>query len=338
MLTRGYIIGKIIDDLAKLQGQIEMRNKVGLFDLTKISEDFFREILNIICDLNLVNLNQQRSNEPGIDLGDSKKKIAFQITSERTSKKIIQTLEKLSPKQLEKYNRIVILIIGRKQSSYTIKPNLLESSNFDVDRDIIDIDDISKQIVVQDYSKLNSLDLLFQNSFQNVIIDIEPMDKEGNFESSIYKYIESIPNSPPKNTKKYTSFYSPGETHDMLSGFVKLYKKLALIPKNQREYVSIIAERGKLFTNRTPTIHCAIHCTKLAAILGTTEKSLFRALSYLEDEEMIFLSDDYHSYNRPNYKYIIKEEYLIYLIEFLKENNLSIRKTIVALDFSVLEE
>ena len=44
MITRGVLVGRIIDDLAKLLWQIELRNKVGLLDLTKFCEDFFKEL------------------------------------------------------------------------------------------------------------------------------------------------------------------------------------------------------------------------------------------------------------------------------------------------------
>ena len=96
MITRGTIVGKIIDDLARLLSQIELRNKVGLLDLTKVSEDFFKELLNVVYDLKLTNLNGDRINEPGIDLGDLNKGTAYQITSTKTSGKITNTLEKIT--------------------------------------------------------------------------------------------------------------------------------------------------------------------------------------------------------------------------------------------------
>ncbi len=47
MITRGIIIGKIVDDFSSLKYQIETRNRLGQFDLTKFCEDFIREVLNI---------------------------------------------------------------------------------------------------------------------------------------------------------------------------------------------------------------------------------------------------------------------------------------------------
>lgn len=53
MITRGIIIGKIVDDVATLKYQIQTRNKLKMFDLTKVCEDFCKELLNIVYRLNL---------------------------------------------------------------------------------------------------------------------------------------------------------------------------------------------------------------------------------------------------------------------------------------------
>ena len=146
MITRGTIIGKIIDDLARLLSQIELRNKVGMLDLTKVSEDFFKELLNIVYDLNLSNLNNERVNEPGIDLGDLNSSIAYQVTSTKTSGKITNTLEKITDKHIEDYSLIKVLIIGTKQSKYSIGLELLNKTKFSIDSDIIDINDLTRDI------------------------------------------------------------------------------------------------------------------------------------------------------------------------------------------------
>src|SRR5690554_3653690 len=103
MITRGLIIGKIVDDIAGLKYQIQTRNKLKLYDLTLVCEDFFREVLNLIYNYDLVNLNNERSNEPGIDLGDQRTKVAYQITSEKYSKKIKKTLKAITDEQKQTY-------------------------------------------------------------------------------------------------------------------------------------------------------------------------------------------------------------------------------------------
>ncbi|MBO0957366.1 SMEK domain-containing protein [Citrobacter freundii] len=94
MITRGYFIGQIIDELTSITDKIKNRAKLGLTDIHIHLEDFYRDILNITLDLNLINLNQERQNSPGLDLGDVAKEIAFQITGDKSSAKVNETLGK----------------------------------------------------------------------------------------------------------------------------------------------------------------------------------------------------------------------------------------------------
>ncbi len=332
MNTRGVIIGKIIDDLAILMASVKLRNKANLYDLTKVSEDFFKELLNLIYDFNLVNLNQSRSNEPGLDLGDKYKGIAYQVTSSRSSTKVNQTLHKITDSHKTQYSEFRVLIIGKKQDSYSIKEEYLVDIDFNWKKDIVDVNDIIRDLVVLDIDRLELIFTLFKHSFQQLVIELEPMDHEGNFKSSLYNYIESIPNSPPKNVNRIDKYY--GEKY--LDKIVGLYHKLASIPKNQREYICLVAERGKLV--KYGLVDCyEIHCTKLASILNIDEQQLFRLMVYLEEEKVIAFSHEVDDYERPSPRYYIPSDILNILIVFLKKNRISLRRTIVAMDFTCLE-
>ena len=161
MLSRGIIIGKVVDDLAALKYQIDTRNRLGQFDLSKFCEDFCKELLNIVYDLNLKNLNATRSNNPGLDLGDDKNKVAYQITSTKTSTKINETLSAITPAQKTDYNDIRIFILGNKQGTYTIDTTLAASFSFDSGKAIHDIDSLLRDIVVLESDKLHIIYTLF---------------------------------------------------------------------------------------------------------------------------------------------------------------------------------
>lgn len=88
MLTRGYFIGEIVDALSDVSGQVSTRGKLGLTDLNKYLEDFIKTTLNHLWSLTLRNLNEERSNFPGLDLGDETSRWAFQVTAERTSGRV----------------------------------------------------------------------------------------------------------------------------------------------------------------------------------------------------------------------------------------------------------
>ncbi|MBD3905415.1 SMEK domain-containing protein [Chryseobacterium sp. Ch-15] len=331
MISRGFIIGQLIDDLALLQQKIIFRNKIGYLDLTKVCEDFFKEILNVILDYNLSNLNANRSNEPGLDLGDLHNKIAVQVTSQRKTEKINDTLRKISEENRLIYERFIVFIIGQKQNSYAIDHALATTNNFDKDSDIIDIDFLIKHIAVADEIKLTALQKIFKREMRNVVVELEPISSDGDFESSIYNFIEAVPSTPPKNTIVYDRFYNTLSNQEF---FTKLYNELAEIPRAQREYIAVIAERGQLNGwNRYE-----IHGIKLANILGVSEEKLFKSLSYLDDINIVRFDKDTDEFERPINKYVIRSEELNTLIKYLHEASINIRKMIVTLDFSILEE
>jgi hypothetical protein len=82
--------------------EISLANANSLFDINKVAEGVSRQLLNLIYDYELVDLNQERTNYPGIDLGDRKAGIAFQVTARTDAKKIKDTLEKYVRHELDK--------------------------------------------------------------------------------------------------------------------------------------------------------------------------------------------------------------------------------------------
>ena len=95
MISRGYFIGDVIDSLSSISERVEFRSKFGLTDLNRYLEDFFKEILNRVMTLSLVNQNETRSNAPGLDLIDKANDIGFQITPQKTSAKVNEALERV---------------------------------------------------------------------------------------------------------------------------------------------------------------------------------------------------------------------------------------------------
>src|SRR5579859_3124422 len=144
MLTRGHFIGEIVDAFSDIAGQVSTRGRLGLNDLSKHAENFFKTVLNHLWSLSLVNLNEERSNAPGLDLGDTASGVAFQVTAERTSAKVNDTLAKVSAEQLAVYSKVRILIIGHSQTSYTLDEAQCTRVGFTRD-DIWDIDTLCKR-------------------------------------------------------------------------------------------------------------------------------------------------------------------------------------------------
>lgn len=249
MITRGYFIGQIIDELTSITDKIKNRAKLGLTDIHIHLEDFYKDILNITLDLNLKNLNQERINSPGLDLGDEAKKIAFQITGDKTSAKVNETLEKASS-YTTSYKKIRILTLQNKQSSYTINEELSKPFEF-TKEDIWDVNDVLNKVMHLDIDKLQKLSELISKEVARVIIELEIPDENGKYQTSIDKYIEEIPKERFNGISAYYQFHSTKSEpftlteKDVLNDIMLLIKTLKKLPRITRQFFSFIYFRGE---------------------------------------------------------------------------------------------
>lgn len=336
MITRGIYIGKIVDDFALLKGQIELRNKMGQYELSKFCEDFFKEVLNITYKYNLINLNKTRNNNPGLDLGDENIGVAYQITSMNTKAKIEHTYKTITDEQKKLFKNSSVLIIGNKLSSYPISEAFCKLHNFEVAKNIIDINSLLRDIVLLDIDQLEILYSLFSKEFRQVRIELEPLDSEGNFESSYYNTIEKKPSTLPKNGVKFLGPIDkdyPKEYGKLL----QLYENLASVPRLTRELLSIIVERGKYEPTHQLPNRFGIIPESLAKILRININELLTEVNILEDSNLAEFGQGDVGERIVNYL-VIKTAMLNDLFNWMKENELNIRTLLNSLDFSILDE
>lgn len=212
-MTRGLLIGEIVDNLSNLNNQIKLRCSLGFTDLNKVSEDFFAKLLNKIYSFNLINLNGKRVNEPGLDIGDEENEIAYQVTSQADSVKINNTLEKITAEQESKYKLIKILIIGEKQGSYTaIKPELISKFQYTklgksdpedfIDFNIVETKDLLKEIITLDIKHIHEIYTFIKDEIQNIVIELEIPRTDGTFPTTLLSHREIRPETKAINAKK----------------------------------------------------------------------------------------------------------------------------------------
>jgi hypothetical protein len=138
-----------------------MENALGLFDSNRGAQDFFRQLLELVCgygelkDLDKLN---DKTNYYAIDLGDKTAKVAFQITTDSSSTKIKDTIEKFNTYKLyDEYDRLIIFIIGKKRGYTTTFPTGSKLV-FNSDKDIWDDEDFIKLIdVIDDVSRIQAI-------------------------------------------------------------------------------------------------------------------------------------------------------------------------------------
>jgi len=326
MLTRGHIIGKLVDDLSTLQSQIDMRAQVGLFDLNKFSEDFIKEVLNVCYDYSLVNLNKERSNEPGLDLGDLKHKIAYQVTSTAASDKVNKTLLKITADQLAKYSTIRIFILGKKQGKYDgLDPSLTKKCNFNVS-DIVDFSDLCRQIVTLKYDDLYTLYQQFLREFQIIVSEFEIPNKEGEYKTSILDKLELTPNTVCISGAKLISEYN----YITLQEITKQFKNLGRLPRVTRDFLL-----GVLKISRSDGDgNYEIGLDELKRRVRMPENEFHEEIAILTRHNFIREIDpDDH----PDIMFHTKfQEPMQHIIQYANKHGL-LQKILVAMDFTLLD-
>lgn len=155
----------IIANLSTLKQEVSLRNAISLYDINIIAEDFYAELLNLICGYNLSNANHLSENAPAIDLIDIEKRIAIQVTSDNSSDKIKHTIQEFIQHDLYKCcDRLIILILTQKKN-YSADFGTQDKFAFDKNNDIWDISYLVKRINELDVEKIRSINDFLAKEF-----------------------------------------------------------------------------------------------------------------------------------------------------------------------------
>ena len=139
----------IEEKLAILSIRVKNRGKLNILDVHMHSENFYRDLMNLLYDWSLDNINNSIQNVEAIDLIDYNKKIIVQISATVTKAKIEKSLDK---KIIEEYAQR-----GYKFKFVSIAENAdkLRKQNyqnpygvgFEPQNDIFDISSLEKDII-----------------------------------------------------------------------------------------------------------------------------------------------------------------------------------------------
>ena len=311
-----------------------------MFDLNKVLEDFFKTSLNHLYGLSLENLNQDQNNYRGLDLGDKSKKWAFQITAENTSKKINNTLTKLTDQQINDFPEIKVLIIGRKQTSYTLDEKQCGRSSFSK-ADIWDIDTLCKRCMDLPLDVLQTLYEHVRSELTRVKIELEIPDQDGKFPTSMADFIESVPKPQLTDCKIFYAFLdgqgiTEAPIEDTQQDFTLLSECLAQLPRITREFLAVMIERRE--TERRPGISregMEINNDKLERISNYRDT---------KGELRLLMAYDFISYDDPDNHHTesmfwqisspkTSEGFLDLVVDYSEANNIPLTRPIVNLDF-----
>ena len=144
MLERQKLIDEIRKGAAALQSYIEPSGPLNLTDTNVHAEIFVAGLLNALFGWSLVGVNRNTANHPCIDLIDDAQGLAVQVTSEKGSAKLNNTIKCLKRHKCgEQIRSLKVFLLIPRQRSYTIDSKC-PGIKFDWRKDVLDFDEAVK--------------------------------------------------------------------------------------------------------------------------------------------------------------------------------------------------
>ncbi len=169
MFARTESLTEIADRLGEIKSSCELRGFLHLFDNHTIAQHFFCRLLNAVYGLELIELDNIEENFPAVDLGDTTRRIAYQVTTEKVSEKVTKTLDRFNQHNLnEMFGTLKILIIGDRQRTYD-KVRIPDKLKFSTANDIIDIKGLLKHIGTLDTAHLVAIQKILAEELKSPI-------------------------------------------------------------------------------------------------------------------------------------------------------------------------
>lgn len=218
--------------MGRLAYEVKVANAMGLFDINTVAEDFLIPIFATVFNCpDLCNQNRIHMNFPAIDLGCKTSRISIQITSDSSSSKVLETLEKFDSHGLgSDFDRLYVYVITERQNSYTSR-KLTEavsslSIEFDPSSDILDFHDLAKMLGELTDAQLETINGHLEAAFKKADANLQFRSDLDAFLGVSRQKIED-----EKRTKKYIPavFVETSETKEEMRYFANpmfFYRKI----------------------------------------------------------------------------------------------------------------
>ena len=231
-MTRQELLQRSSSLLGRFAHEVKVANAMGLFDINKIAEDFLLPIFVIAFNCpDLCNQNRIKMNFPAVDLGCKTSRTSIQITSDSSSSKILETLEKFEHHGLDSdFDSLYVYVITERQKSYTSQ-KLTESVKslsieFDPAINILDFQDLAKKFGELSNEQLEHINGHLEAEFKNKDASLQFRSNLDAFLGISQQKIED-----EKRTKKYipSIFVETSETKEEMRYFANpmfFYRKI----------------------------------------------------------------------------------------------------------------
>ncbi len=221
-MTRQELLQRSSALLGRFAHEVKVANAMGLFDINTVAEDFLIPIFAIAFNCpDLRNQNRIQLNFPAIDLGCATSRTSIQITSDSSSNKMCETLEKFESHGLcSDFDSLYVYVITERQKSYT-SLKLTEAVNnlsieFTPSSDILDFQDLAKILGKLTNGQLEQINSHLETEFKKTDANLQFRNNLDAFLEISQKKIED-----EKRTRKYIPavFVETSETKEEMRYF-----------------------------------------------------------------------------------------------------------------------
>ena len=231
-MTRQELLQRSSTLLGRFAHEVKVANSMGLFDINTVAEDFLIPIFAIAFNCpDLCNQNRIQMNFPAVDLGCKTSRTSIQITSDSSSSKMRETLDKFESHGLgSDFDSLYVYVITERQKSYTSQ-KLTEAAHslsieFDPSSDILDFQDLAKMLGELTNEQLEHINGHLEAEFTKTDANLQFRSNLDAFLGVSQQKIED-----EKRTKKYipSVFVETSETKEEMRYFANpmfFYRKI----------------------------------------------------------------------------------------------------------------
>ncbi|EJG0586258.1 SMEK domain-containing protein [Vibrio parahaemolyticus] len=221
-MTRQELLQRSSTLLGRFAHEVQVANAMGLFDINTVAEDFLIPILAIALNCpDLRNLNRIRMNFPAVELGCETSRISIQITSDSSSSKMCETLEKFESHNLGRnFDSLYVYVITERKKSYSSQKLKKAVGNLSIDftpsSDILDFEDLAKILGDLTNEQLECINAHLEKEFGQADTNLQFRNNLDEFLRVSQQKIED-----EKKTRKYipSVFVETSETKEEMRYF-----------------------------------------------------------------------------------------------------------------------
>lgn len=142
---------------------VKTLGKINLHDDNIHAEYFFRDFLNKLYGWNLGDANDEKKNEPGIDLKDEERTLMVQVSSTASVQKVKVSFAKASKVKYKGYRFYFLFLVGSASELRGKKFTVPDEFVFDAGTDILDIDSLIARMMSEPFETKRELYELAQD-------------------------------------------------------------------------------------------------------------------------------------------------------------------------------